>query len=1037
MRAIQKTTGLFALLFACTCVLVSACGGDSSSSGTPEDPEEDVHPAKEAGVDNKVSDSKVTKDKIYDSSIGSYLNTVQFGMYIWLEDNATESGSYGNTMCYNDDPDNCYAYGRMYHPGYGRCPSGFSVPTKDDWSGTMAYISKYPEVASSFGFSMGGYCYEGLHGVDCTDLDKTGYYLAGDNTIAIVKGRSVSFRPADEENFYQLRCLKYTYLVATVEDLPHCDSITRSTLQPFYVMSEKTNYKCSGTRWVDDFSNSCGSSENGMSAVYNDTMYICKFREWQVADISDSKDACTDENDRTTYLFNGNLYACEDGAWRSLKNLELKLGYCRPSMIGTLDSLETTTSASQSNYYSNEVRPYDSYAFYACDSTGWRTALLSDYMGKCDSTREFKEGELHEVRYVCRKGVWDTFTKLESEIGVCSPKKQGVIDTTESEVAYICDETSWRTATKYDYLGDCVPKVENKILPYGGDKYICLEDGWYKMNNLEVDMGLCTEKRDGEIDSTESGYAYICDGGWREVKAVDIGGVCDSTKNLKIVNVNSRKYYCFSSSWNTLNSLDEEIGFCTASNKGKKASTKSGSTYYCEENGWRIMDRYEVLLGICTSSMEGTTKKNVDTVFVCTSGSWKKAGTDIVLGTCDSKSSGVTKTYLGTVYGCRENKWVVPDSLDKLLGFCAGNNSREVVLSGDTYYRCNSHNWVAISAVIGALGTCNEENYDKYKKGSDGIMYACHSTSISWTRVDNMYLFYGDCVASKDGERVVFNNEEYVCDIKTSTGWKKLDSLDKAHGTYCGYSSVGDTVTYHGVHYVCKAQSYAYKWQKATDREYMGYCTAAREGHTMFNGANTSKCTGQKWVGVKKTFTDSRDSKKYNYVTIDGLDFMSQNLNYAGVDSTICISSSTATNCDEWGRLYSPSTAAKACPSGWRLPDSTELHDMLTNLYNLNKFYAFYGDGWNLMPYPTAAFTDTTGWHDEDLYGLNITPTGYEIAYLQNGMDPMRSRMADNMSVFYWTASGDYWGRGRPFGFYESTQYQSVRVIGMAIRCVR
>ena len=1026
MRAFQKTTSLFALLFACTCVLVSACGGDSGNSGAPEDPEEDVHPAKEAGVDNKVSDSKVTKDKIYDSSVGAYLNTVQFGMYIWLEDNATEATSLSsNSMCYNDNPDNCYAYGRMYHPGYARCPSGFSVPTKDDWSKTMAYISKYPEVASSFGFSMGGYCYEGLHGVDCADLDKAGYYLAGDNTIAIVKGRSVSFRPADEENFYQLRCLKYTYLVATVEDLPLCDSITRGTLQPFYVMSEKTNYKCSGTRWVDDFSNSCGSSENGMSAVYNDTMYICKFREWQVADISDSKDACTDENDRTTYLFNGNLYACEDGAWRSLKNLELKLGYCRPSMIGTLDSLETTTSASQSNYYSNEVRPYDSYAFYACDSTGWRTALLSDYMGKCDSTREFKEGKLHEVRYVCRKGVWDTFTKLESEIGVCSPKKQGVIDTTESEVAYICDEASWRTATKHDYLGDCVPKVENKIRPYGGDKYICRDSAWVKLSAAEAELGLCTASLQGKIDTTKSESVLICDSlSWRSVKTTDIGGVCNAAKQDKIIDVSGTKYYCDKSTWNRFSSVSEKIGICTDTYKDKVDSIINGSskTYYLCDSIWLVISYYDLKFGHCTSAREGDIKSEGGLEkYKCTKGEWKQMSYSDALPKCDSSQWGKIVTYAGTEYVCKTTRWETVTAFEKTNGVCSKKNQGSVIKVDGVGYICTTSGWSKTGDQVASLGECTYKDSTVYKMTPGGIYYACHN--YGWTATTSIEQVFGKCDYRIASKQVVYNNKEYVCDSAAlGKGWHQLSTIDTLRG-YCSNKRLGDTITYQNDHYLCKKAGTYNAWTKVGYREFMGVCTVAREGHKMFNGINYSLCVDEQWVGVTETLTDSRTpAQTYRTLKINGVTWMLDNLNYATTDSSDCIDEMSCKN----GRLYGFSVAKNACPSGWTLPDTASWNALFKYVKSV--------DSTHIKSIGGSAFWNPT----EDIYGLAVQPTGFEYFFMQNGHDPMTKRSEAAVAAF-WNIDGSIrsWGSMSMQVGGGSGQGQDARVTKVAIRCIK
>ena len=1028
MRAFRKATSLFALLFAFTGILVSACGGDSGNSGAPEEPEEE-HPAKEAGVDNKVSDSQVTKDKIYDSSVGAYLNTIQFGMYVWLEDNSTE-GYSGSTMCYNDDPDNCYAYGRMYHPGYARCPSGFSVPTKDDWSKTMAYISKYPEVAASFGFSMGGYCYEGLHGVACTDLDKAGYYLAGDSTIAIVKGRSVSFRQADQDNFYQLRCLKYTYIVATVEDLPHCDSITRSTLQPFYVMSEKTNYKCSGTRWVDDFSNNCSSAENGMSAVYNDTMYICKYREWQVADISDSKDACTDENDRTTYLFNGVLFACEDGDWRALKNLELKLGYCKPSMVGILDSLETTTSASQSSYYSNEVGPYDSYAFYACDSTGWRTARLSDYMGKCDSTKQFKEGKLHGVRYVCRKGVWDTFTKLESDIGICSPKRQGDIDTTEDKYTYICDENSWRTATKQDYLGDCVPKLEKKIRPYGGDKYVCRDSAWVKLTATEAELGLCTADIQGKIDTTEKKAAYICDSlSWRYVKANDIGGACNASKQDKIIDVNGTKYYCDKSTWRTFSSVSEKVGICTDTYKGKVDSVVDGmaKTYYLCDSMWHVISYYDLQFGRCTSANEGDIKSLGGLEkYKCTKSEWKLMSYSDALPKCDSSQWGRIVEYSSVEYACKTTSWQKLEEFEKTNGVCSKKNLGAVIKVDGVGYICTTNGWSKTGDQVASLGECTYKDSTVYKATPGGIYYACHN--YGWTPTTSIVQVFGTCDYKNAGKQVVYNNIEYVCDsVALGKGWHQLSAIDTLRG-YCSNKKLGDTITYNGDRYLCKKVDKYNSWTKVGFREFMGECTIAREGHKMFNGLNYSICEDEKWVGVTETLTDTRDNKKYRTLKINGVTWLLDNLNYATTDSSDCVNGTSS--CDAAGRLYGFSVAKTACPTGWSLPDTAAWGAMIRYVHSL--------DSAHIKSIGGSAFWNPT----EDIYGLAMQPTGYEYFFLQNGQDPMTKRGGnDGLSdaAAYWNSNGTTrsWGRISMLVGGGTGQGQDARVTKVAVRCIK
>ena len=96
MRVFQKAKSLFAL--ACMGVLISACGDSGSSKS--DDPDEGEIPAKNIDVDNKVSDATYFRDRFYNSSTGSYVNTIQLGMYIWLEDNSTENTSFASSsMC--------------------------------------------------------------------------------------------------------------------------------------------------------------------------------------------------------------------------------------------------------------------------------------------------------------------------------------------------------------------------------------------------------------------------------------------------------------------------------------------------------------------------------------------------------------------------------------------------------------------------------------------------------------------------------------------------------------------------------------------------------------------------------------------------------------------------------------------------------------------------------------------------------------------------------------------------------------------------
>ncbi len=75
-------------------------------------------------------------------------------------------------------------------------------------------------------------------------------------------------------------------------------------------------------------------------------------------------------------------------------------------------------------------------------------------------------------------------------------------------------------------------------------------------------------------------------------------------------------------------------------------------------------------------------------------------------------------------------------------------------------------------------------------------------------------------------------------------------------------------------------------------------------------------------------FTDFRDGKIYKTITVGGVAWMAQNLNYVVPVGSWCYNNDNS-NCNAYGRLYDWNAAGAACPSGWYLPSRLEWNDLV------------------------------------------------------------------------------------------------------------
>ena len=100
------------------------------------------------------------------------------------------------------------------------------------------------------------------------------------------------------------------------------------------------------------------------------------------------------------------------------------------------------------------------------------------------------------------------------------------------------------------------------------------------------------------------------------------------------------------------------------------------------------------------------------------------------------------------------------------------------------------------------------------------------------------------------------------------------------------------------------------------------YAKSATAGFTIINPAlGTGSLKGYDFLPSASTFTDARDGMKYYYNTVGGKDWMIQNLAWNG--KGMAFDDSEALN-DIFGRFYTWTEAASACPAGWHLPSNAE-----------------------------------------------------------------------------------------------------------------
>jgi uncharacterized protein (TIGR02145 family) len=172
-----------------------------------------------------------------------------------------------------------------------------------------------------------------------------------------------------------------------------------------------------------------------------------------------------------------------------------------------------------------------------------------------------------------------------------------------------------------------------------------------------------------------------------------------------------------------------------------------------------------------------------------------------------------------------------------------------------------------------------------------------------------------------------------------------------------------------------------------------------RCGTDWYIPSSNNYCIDGTLTTSKGIFTDSRDSKEYEYITIATQTWMAENLNY-DVAGSKCYNNSES-NCDKYGRLYDWAAAMGLastcnsstcnsqiqpkhqgiCPDGWHIPSNADWNTLMAFVHSDNDLGSYTSN--STSNYAGKYLKAISGWNSYsgivnlDTYGFSALPGGF------------------------------------------------------------